>query len=65
MREALTRILSNKSDMRVVGAAGFSPQTVHQIVAAAPDVLLFDSVPFTLCDVELLPDLRKAVPKLK
>jgi len=65
LREALTRILSNKSDMRVVGAAGFSPQIVHQIVAAAPDVLLFDSVPFTLCDVELLPDLRKAVPKLK
>ena len=65
LREALTRILSNKNDMRIVGSSGFSPQVMEQIVLASPDVLLFDSMPFALCELGVIPELRRAMPDLK
>jgi DNA-binding NarL/FixJ family response regulator len=65
LREALTRILSNKNDMEVVGASGFSSQLMQQIAAAAPDVLLFDSMPFALSDLGIVSELRKASPNLR
>lgn len=65
LREALTRLLSKKSDIRVVGASAFSPQVVEQISAAAPDVLLSDSTAVALSDLQLIPEVRGAVPGLK
>ena len=65
LREALTRILSKKSDIDVVGASAFSPQVVEQITAAAPDVLLSDSAAMSLSELRLIPELRAAVPGLK
>src|SRR5438552_9836875 len=65
LREALTRILSKKSDIRVVGASAFSPQVVEQIAAAAPDVLLSDSAAVALSELRLIPEVRAAVPGLK
>jgi DNA-binding NarL/FixJ family response regulator len=50
LREALTRILSKKSDIRVVGACAFSPQVVEQVAEAAPYVLLSDSTAAALTD---------------
>ena len=65
LREALTRILSKKSDIRVAGACAFSPQIVEQIAATAPDVLLSDSAAVTLSRLRLVPEVRNAVPGLK
>jgi len=65
LREALARILSKKNDIRVVGSAPFSPQVVDDIVGAAPDVLLFDCMPFTLCELGVIPELRRVIPELK
>src|SRR5216683_2713279 len=65
LREALTRLLSKKSDIRVVGASAFSPQVVEQISSAAPDVLLSDSTAVGLSDLQLIPEVRTAVPGLK
>ncbi len=56
LREALTRILSKKSDIQVVGASAFSPDVVAQISSAGPDVLLSDSAAIALSD--LTPDFR-------
>ena len=50
LREALTRILGKKNDIRVVGASAFSPDVVEQISSAAPDVLLSDSAAVALSD---------------
>ena len=36
LREALTRILSKKNDIRVVGASAFTPQICDLITAAVP-----------------------------
>ena len=65
LREALTRILNKKSDIRVAGACAFSPQIVEQIAAAAPNVLLSDSAAVTLSTLRLVPEVRNAVPGLK
>jgi DNA-binding NarL/FixJ family response regulator len=65
LREALTRILSKKSDIRVVGASAFSPDVVEQISGASPDVLLSDSTAVALSDLRLISEVRAAIPGLK
>jgi len=65
LREALARILSKKSDIRVVGASAFSPDVVGQISGAAPDVLLSDSTAVALSDLRLVSEVRAAIPGLK
>jgi two-component system, NarL family, response regulator DevR len=65
LREALTRILSKKSDIQVTGSSPFSFEALDAIVASSPDVLLFDCMPFTSCDARVIPYLRKALPALK
>jgi DNA-binding NarL/FixJ family response regulator len=65
LREALTRILSKKSDIRVVGASAFSPDVVEQISSAAPDVLLSDSAAVALSELRLVCEVRAAIPGLK
>jgi len=65
LREALTRILSKKSDIRVVGASAFSPDIVAQISGAGPDVLLSDSAAVALSDLRLVSEVRAAIPGLK
>jgi two-component system, NarL family, response regulator DevR len=65
LREALARILSKKPDISVIGASPYSLEVSDEIVAAAPDVLLFDCKPFISCDSSVIPDLRKALPALR
>lgn len=65
LREALTRILNKKSELRVVGASAFTPDIVQQIAHLAPDVLLSDSAAVTLSELRLVPEVRAAIPGLK
>jgi DNA-binding NarL/FixJ family response regulator len=65
LREALTRILNKKNDIRVVGASAFTPEIVQQIVAANPDVLLSDSAAVALSQLRLVPEVRAVIPGLK
>ena len=65
LREALTRILSKKNDIHVVGACAFAPDVVEQVCNAAPDVLLSDSAAVALSDLRLVTEVRAAIPGLK
>jgi len=65
LREALTRILSKKNDIKVVGASAFSADIVAQISSTAPDVLLSDSAAVALSDLRLVSEVRTAIPGLK
>jgi DNA-binding NarL/FixJ family response regulator len=64
LREALTRILNKKSDIRVVGASAFVPEIAQQIAELAPDVLLSDSTA-ALSELRLIAEITTAVPGLK
>ncbi|MGA8153332.1 MAG: response regulator transcription factor [Terriglobales bacterium] len=65
LREALTRILNKKNDIRVVGASAFVPEIVPQIAAASPDVLLSDSAAVALSDLRLVQEVRAVIPNLR
>lgn len=65
LREALTRILSKKNDIRVVGASPFSVQIVQEVGAASPDVLLADSAATEFSDLQVIAEVQKAIPQLK
>lgn len=65
LREALTRILNKKNDIRVVGASAFSTNIVEQISGAGPDVLLSDSAAVALSELRLVSEVRAAIPGLK
>jgi DNA-binding NarL/FixJ family response regulator len=65
LREALTRILNSKNDIRVAGAAAFASDIVHQICDAAPDVVLADSAAVALSQLRLVSELRLAIPGIK
>jgi two-component system response regulator DevR len=65
LREALIRILSKKSDIRVVGAASYSPATQEQIIVTRPSIVLLDSVTPVFSEVRLVATLRAAIPGVR
>ena len=64
LREALTRVLNKKSDLRVVASASLAPQVLEQISAAAPHVLLLGS-DLEGCSVQIVEEVRKEMPGVK
>src|SRR5205807_837039 len=65
LREALTKILKKKNNIRVVGAACFSPEALKQITDVAAQVLIVDSAAFTFSGVQIITRARKEIPSLK
>ena len=65
LREALALLLGKKSGIRVVEACAFSPQVVKQIAEVSPDILLSDSSTLASPDLQVIAEVRAAVPGLK
>ena len=65
LREALIRILTKKTDIRVVGAAPYPPATLERIIATRPGVVLLDSVGPVFSDDRLVSALHAAVPGVR
>jgi two-component system response regulator DevR len=64
-REALSRILNKRTDIRVSGAAPFSLTQMETIAEQKPDILLSDSGALSGMQSGFLPQLRKVLPELK
>jgi len=64
-REALTRILNKKGDIKVVGASALGPDTGERIADLKPDILLADATALAASDIPIIPKLRKIFPSLK
>jgi len=65
LREALIRLLSKKDDIRIVGSGSNSSQALQQILAAAPKVIVLDSVSKALSHDGIIRQLRQARPETK
>jgi len=65
LREALIRLLSKRSDFRVVGASGYSLTVHREIIAAHPHILLMDSSGLESARVALIATLRTALLDLR
>jgi DNA-binding NarL/FixJ family response regulator len=65
LREALIRLLSKRSEVRVVGANAYSPSVHHEIIAARPKIILLDSHGLSLSEAPLISSLRTAIRNLR
>jgi DNA-binding NarL/FixJ family response regulator len=65
LREALSRILNKKSDLRVLEAACFSEEIVRNILNINPDVLLLESCGSEADDCKVVTSVHKQNPGLK
>jgi|SRR5579864_125514 len=65
LREALSRILSNKNDISVVGSSALSEGSVQNILAADPDVLVIDSFATNLVHLEFVREVQNRGSEIK
>src|ERR1700747_498815 len=65
LREALSRIFGENSDLNLVGALPVSPQIVEEISNSDADVLLSDASANILTDLQIIPEVLNATPGLR
>jgi len=65
LREALTRLLSKKSDIRVVGANSYSASVHDEIVATRPNIIVLDSGGLASSKAPLISALLAAISGLR
>jgi two-component system response regulator DevR len=63
LREALIRILGKRCNVLVVGACGYSPEALAEVVACQPQVVLLDSFGIGLAQPHLLRRIRESLVK--
>lgn len=64
-REALSRILNKKGDIRVGGAASLNADTEARIAEVKPDILLADATVLKGPGANIIPNLRKTLRELR
>jgi DNA-binding NarL/FixJ family response regulator len=66
LREALSRVLAaKKNGIEVVGCGVLSPQSLHEIVAAAPDVLVIDSLTTNNSHQDFVREIQQSLPDIR
>ena len=65
LREALIRLLSKRSEVRVVGSNSYSASVHHEIIAARPQIILLDSSGLACSKSTLITTLRSAIQNLR
>jgi len=65
LREALSRVLANKSDLEVVGSCAFSPDSLQEIVACRPDIVVIDSLTTSHVHLEFVRDVQRSAPDVR
>ena len=65
LREALIRLLSKRSEVRVVGASPYSSSVYHDILTAKPQIILLDSHGLGFSKAMLIATLRSAIRNLR
>ena len=64
-REALTRILTSRNDLSVVGCAACVPEVLEQIERTPCDVVLIDPVNGEPCDISFIQRVSQAAPNAR
>lgn len=65
LREALIRLLSKRTELRIVGANGYSPAVHHEIISARPQIILLDSDGLDVSRSSLIATLRSTIHDLR
>jgi two-component system response regulator DevR len=64
-RDALTRILNKKGQIRVVGAGPLNAESEARVSELGPDILLSDSAALVNSEPRIIPALRTKLPGLR
>ena len=62
LREALLRILGKRAGLVIVGASGYSPEALRDVIACQPQIILLDCVGEAVAQPLLLRYVREALP---
>jgi DNA-binding NarL/FixJ family response regulator len=65
LREALSRVLANKSDIEVVGSCALCPDCLQEIIAATPNILVVDSFSTSHAHLEFVREVQRNLPALQ
>jgi two-component system response regulator DevR len=65
LREALSKILSKKESLQVVGSCALTADSLEDIVAVAPNVLVIDSFASTFEHLEFVREVQQRVREVK
>lgn len=65
VREALIKVLARRNDVNVVGSQPLSPQSLEEVIAAAPDVLVVDSYSASTPHLEFLREVQACLSGLR
>jgi two-component system, NarL family, response regulator DevR len=65
LREALSRVLANKSDIEVVGSCALCPDCLPEIIAATPNILVVDSFSTSHEHLEFVREVQRNLPALQ
>lgn len=65
LRDALVRLLSKKSDIRVLGAAPYSSDVLNEIIHLAPGILVLDSTGLSLPNADLVSAIHDSLPNVR
>lgn len=65
LREALIRLLGKRTELRIVGANGYSPAVHHEVISARPQIILLDSNGLDVSRSSLIATLRSAIHDLR
>ena len=65
LREALSKILSKRESIQVVGSCALTADSLQDIVAAAPEVLVIDSFTTNIAHLEFIREVQLRLPEIK
>src|SRR5690349_13578516 len=65
LREALLRLLTKKCEIRVVGAHPYSADVDQEVIAAAPGIVVLDSIGLSYSNATLIAILQNSIPCVK
>ena len=65
LREALSRVLANKSDIEVVGSCAVSADSLQEILACGPDILVIDSLTTSHVHLDFVREVQRNAPDVR
>jgi DNA-binding NarL/FixJ family response regulator len=65
LREALSRLLSKKSGIQVVGSLAFDLDTLERIVSLQPEIVIFHSMSLCLAETHFVSQVHQRLPATK
>ena len=65
LREALSNILCKRESIQVVGSCALTAESLQDIAAAAPEVLVIDSFNTNIAHLEFVREVQQRLPEIK